>query len=56
LFTALNLLPSIATMGLGEQLQSPAKLNELAAHCADRSPIVAAEVGNGLEVRRQAPG
>jgi len=25
------------------------------AHCADRSPIVAAEVGDGLEVRRRRP-
>jgi hypothetical protein len=49
------LLPSIDN-GLGEQLQPAAKLNELAAHRPDRRPVVAAEVGDGLEVRRQAPG
>ena len=42
--------------GLREQVQSPAQQNELTAHVANRRPVVTAEVGNGLEVGRQAPG
>jgi hypothetical protein len=41
--------------GLGEEVQPTAQLNEPAARCSDRGPVVAAEVGDRLEVRRQAP-
>src|SRR5438128_12500257 len=37
-----------------KQLQLAAQHDELAAHLADRGPIVLAKVGNGLEVRHQA--
>jgi hypothetical protein len=42
--------------GLGEQIQPAAKLDELATYRPDRRAVVAAEVGDGLEVRRQASG
>ena len=39
-----------------KQLQLVAQYDELAAHLADRGPIVLAEVGNGLEVWHQPSG
>src|SRR5664279_1275810 len=42
--------------GLREQLELAAQLDEAAAHVADADPVVVPEVGDGLEVRRQAPG
>ena len=56
MFTALNLLPSIAATAMGEQLQPAAQRDELAARRPDRRPVVLAKVGDGLEVRRQALG
>jgi hypothetical protein len=53
LFTALNLLPSIA-YGLRKQAQSTAQLDELAAHRSDRRAVVSTEVGDGLEVWSQS--
>ena len=41
---------------LGEQVEPAAKLDELTAHRSDGRTIVATEVGDGLEVRRQASG
>jgi hypothetical protein len=41
---------------IGEQVQAAAEEHELAAHAPDRRPVVLAKIGNGLEVRRQAPG
>ncbi len=55
LFTALNLLPSIATTRVAEQPELTTQLDELPAHSPDRLAVVPAEVGDGLEVRRQAP-
>src|SRR4029077_5420580 len=40
--------------GLGEQLELAAQLDEAAAHVADADAVVMPEVGNGLEVGRQA--
>src|SRR5689334_19071157 len=40
---------------LGEQVQPSAKHYELAAGRPDRWPVVLAEIGNGLEIRHQAP-
>src|SRR6187431_2813594 len=54
--TALNLLPSIATLSFAEQLKASAQHHELAADLADGLAIVLAEVGYGLEVRHQAAG
>ena len=42
--------------GLGEELQLPAQLHEAAADVADAVAVVAAEVGDGLEVGRQSTG
>ena len=56
LFTALNLLPSIATDRLGEQVKLAAQHHELAARRADGRPVVLAEIGDRLEVRRQPAG
>ena len=56
LLTALNLLLSIGHDRLGKQLQVPAQLHEAAADVADALAVVVAEVGNGLEVRRQSTG
>src|SRR5450755_1980524 len=42
--------------GLGEQLELAAQLDEAAAYIADTDAVVASEVGNRLEVRRQASG
>src|SRR5664279_1605846 len=42
--------------GLGEQLEFAAQLDEAAAHVADADPVVVPEVGDGLEVRREASG
>ena len=56
LLTALNLLPSMATIASREQIELAAQHDELAADVADGSAVVPAEVGDGLEVRRQAPG
>jgi hypothetical protein len=39
-----------------EQAELAAQQHELPARVADRHPVVAAEVGDRLEVRRQAPG
>jgi hypothetical protein len=39
-----------------KQVQPLAELNELSAHAADRRSIVAPEIGNGLEFKRQAAG
>jgi len=41
---------------VGEQLEPTAQQDELLAHLADRIAVVAAEVGNRLEVGRQACG
>ena len=41
---------------MGEQIQLPAQRDELAARRPDRRAVVLPEVGDGLEVRRQAPG
>src|SRR6516162_354350 len=38
---------------LTEEADAAAQLDELGAHLADRSAIVAAEVGDRLEIRRQ---
>ena len=46
----------MATIASREQIQLAAQHDELAAHLADRRPIVLAEVGNGLEVRHQPSG
>ena len=56
LFTALNLLPSMATDGLREQIELATQHDELAARVAYRSAVVTAEVGDGLEVWRQSLG
>ena len=50
LFTALNLLPSIATLGMREEANHAAQRNEACAHLADGSAIVLAEVGNRLVI------
>src|SRR5210317_263481 len=42
--------------GVGEQVEVAAQDNELTAHPADRFAVILAEVGNGLEVWRQAAG
>src|SRR5918993_444306 len=42
--------------GLREQLELAAQLDEAAAHVADADPVMVPEVGDGLEVRRQATG
>jgi hypothetical protein len=54
--TALNLLPSIATLSFAEQFKAAARHHELAADLADGPAIVFAEVGYGLEVWHQATG
>ncbi len=41
---------------VGEQVQLAAQQDELAAGGLDGGTVVAAEVGDGLEVRREAPG
>ena len=55
LFTALNLLPSMATMDC-ENRSSSRHQDELAAYVAYRATFVAAEVGDGLEVWRKPLG
>ena len=54
-FTALNLLPSMAATAWVNRSSSPAQSDELPAGRPDRRAIVLPEVGDGLEVRRQAP-
>jgi len=54
--TALNLLPSIATLASLNKLKAPAQHNELAAEPCEWPRRVPAEVGYGLEVRHQAAG
>ena len=56
LLTALNLLPSMATIASSNSPSSAAQQDELAADLADGFAVVAAEVGDRLEVRRQPPG
>lgn len=41
---------------IGEELESAAQDDELAAHFADRGAVVLTEVGDGLEVGSQATG
>ena len=41
---------------LGQQLELPAQRDEATADVADALAVVVAEVGDGLEVGRQAPG
>ena len=53
MLTALNLLPSIATLSFAEQLKAAAQHHELTADLADGLSIVLTEVGYGLEVRHQ---
>ena len=55
-FTALNLLPSIAATAWVNRSSLPAQIDELAAGRPDRRAVVLPEVGDGLEVRRQPPG
>src|SRR6266699_5759075 len=54
LFTALNLLPSIATVGLGEQAQGATECNEPGADLADGAAIVLAEIRNRLVIGNKA--
>ena len=56
LLTALNLLPSIATMASENSFRSRHSRTNSPAHAADRRAIVLAEVRDRLEVRRQAAG
>ena len=56
LLTALNLLPSIATIASENRFELATQHDEFAADVADRLAVVLAEVGDGLEVRRQATG
>ena len=53
LFTALNLLPSVATAARVKKLEPTAKLDERSAHRPDRLAIVLAEIGNRFEVGRE---
>jgi hypothetical protein len=50
--TALNLLPSIATLSLAEQLKAPAQHQKLTADLADRRTVVLAE--NRFEIQHAA--
>src|SRR5271157_23802 len=52
--TALNLLPSMATVVARKQAGAPADHDEFATDFADGRAIVLAEIRDGLEVRRQA--
>src|SRR5882757_7113064 len=54
--TALNLLPSIATLASLNRFKTAAQQHELAADLSDGLAIVLAEVGYCLEVRHQAAG
>src|SRR5436305_9399681 len=54
--TALNLLPSIATLATGEEFKAPAQHHKLTADPPDGLAIVLPEVGYCLEVRHQAAG
>ena len=56
LLTALNLLPSMATIASVNRFELAAQHDELAADVADGLAVVLAEVGDGLEVRHQAAG
>src|SRR3981081_4517008 len=55
-FTALNLLPSIATLASLNSSRRRHNRHELTADLADGLAIVLAEVGYRLEVRHQAAG
>ena len=51
--TALNLLPSIATLACREQTHQAAQFDKLHADLLDRWPTVLAEVGNRLVIRNE---
>src|SRR3982074_100650 len=54
--TALNLLPSIATLPVLHSSRPPAQNHHLTADLTDGRPIVLSEVGYRLEIRHQAAG
>jgi hypothetical protein len=55
LLTALNLLPSMATLAGGEQAHVAAQPDEVCAHAAQRFAVVLAEIGDRLVVGHKAP-
>jgi hypothetical protein len=56
LFTAKNQAAVDGDDRLREQIELAAQHDELPAHVADGTAVVAAEIGNGLEVRREPTG
>ena len=53
--TALNFEPSMATLASLSKIELAAQRDECAADLADGLAVVLAEIGDGLEVRRQRP-
>jgi hypothetical protein len=56
LLTALNLLPSMATLAFVRKAYLSANGDELCAYLAYRRPIILAEIGNRLVIRNQPTG
>jgi hypothetical protein len=56
LLTALNLLPSMATLAFVRKAYLSANGDELCAYLAYRRPIILAETGNRLVIRNQPTG
>jgi hypothetical protein len=49
-------LAAVDGEGMAEQIELPAKRNKLHAGRADGGAVVAAEIGDGFEIRRQSAG